>query len=368
MSADLPYQIALKLLEFVGDVHAKLLVEHFGNAKDIFNARQSELERIAGIGSVRARNIKKFKNYEKVESELEFIDRYKIQPLFYTDQAYPRRLRNCFDPPVLLFFKGNADLNTSHFVSVVGTRSNSEYGRTMTENFVSGLAEHDATIVSGLAFGIDSIAHKVALRNGMPTIAVVAHGLQLIYPFQHISLAREIMKCGGILTEFLSGTKPDKHNFPSRNRIVAGLSDGVVVIESGIKGGSIITAELGFGYDREIFAFPGRVSDAKSSGCNELIRSNKASLLTSARHFVESMGWCDFEQSKTSPVKQLFPLLTGDEQKLFDILVKSKISVDIDSLSAQSGLSSTKLAAALLNMQMQNIVESVPGKRYRLSQ
>ena len=237
MNQDLLYQLALTLVPNIGDVHSKILVQHYGDAQTIFNAKKSDLEKIDGIGAVRAKSLKDFTDFESAEKEIDFISRYKIQTLFLTDKSYPQRLLNCYDSPTLLFYKGSADLNASKIVGIVGTRSNTEYGKSFTEKLVKDLSEQNILIVSGLAFGIDAYAHKAALKNGLPTVGVVGHGLQTIYPSEHAGLAKEMLKKdGGILTEFFSNTKPDKHNFPLRNRLVAGICDATVLVETNIKG------------------------------------------------------------------------------------------------------------------------------------
>ncbi|MGE5518345.1 MAG: DNA-processing protein DprA, partial [Candidatus Dadabacteria bacterium] len=268
METDLLYQLALTLVPNIGDVHAKILVQHFGDAKSIFRAKESTLEKLEGIGTVRARSIKEFNDFHLAEEELKFVEKFNIRTFFLTDEDYPKRLLNCYDSPTLLYYKGTANLNASRMIAIVGTRSNTDYGKQFTEKLVKELAEYNVTIVSGLAFGIDAIAHKAALKNNLPTIGVVGHGLRKMYPADHATLAREmISNGGGVLTEFFSETQPDKHNFPLRNRIVAGLTDATVIVESAVKGGSMITAKLADGYNRDVFAVPGRTIDKVSSGC-----------------------------------------------------------------------------------------------------
>ncbi len=264
MNSDLLHQLALTLVPNIGDVHAKILVQHFGDAPSVFEAKVSQLEKIEGIGTVRARSIKHFNDFATAEKELKFIEKFKIKTLFINDKDYPRRLLNCYDSPTLLFYKGTADLNVSKIVAIVGTRSNTDYGKVFTEKLVKDLSTHNILIVSGLAFGIDSFAHKAAIKNNLKTIGVVGHGLDKIYPTEHTALAKDMIKEeGGILTEFFSGTKPDKHNFPLRNRVVAGLCDATVIVETNIKGGSMITAKLADAYNRDVFAVPGRTIDKK---------------------------------------------------------------------------------------------------------
>ncbi len=366
MSKELQYQIALTLVPNIGDVHAKALVNHFGNAEAIFSARKKELEELEGIGTVRANSIKNFHDFDKAQNEIAFIEKYKITALFITDPKYPQRLLNCYDSPAILYYKGNADLNTSKIVAIVGTRNNNEYGKSICEKFIEELAAENILIVSGLAFGIDSIAHKASLKNNLQTIGVLAHGLDMIYPSQNTSLAKQMSAQGGLLTEFRSNTKPDRQNFPSRNRIVAGISDAVVVVETGIKGGSLITAELGNGYNKDVFAFPGRVHDVKSEGCNYLIKNNKAALITSANDLVENMGWAQVKKPSAKKQRELFIELTPDEKLIVDIL-QAQDQVHIDELYFKSKLNSSKVAAALLMLEMQNVVISLPGKIYKLS-
>ena len=366
MSKELLYQIALTLIPNIGDVHAKALVNHFGNAEAIFNAPKKHFEGLEGIGTVRANSIKNFRDFDKAEKEIIFLEKYKITPLFIADPKYPQRLLNCYDSPSMLYYKGNADLNTSRIVAIVGTRNNSEYGKTICEKFIEELAAENVLIVSGLAFGIDSIAHKASLKNNLQTIGVLAHGLDMIYPSQNASLAKQMSAQGGLLTEFRSNSKPDRQNFPSRNRIVAGISDAVVVIETGIKGGSLITAELGNGYNKDVFAFPGRVHDTKSEGCNYLIKNNKAALITSANDLLENMGWVQAKKVSPKKQKELFIELTPDEKIIVEIL-QTQDQIHIDELYFKSKLNSSKVAAALLMLEMQNVVISLPGKIYKLS-
>lgn len=365
MNNDLLYQIALTLVPNIGDVHARALVNMYGDAQSIFKARKKELENMEGIGAVRAKCIKDFTDFSSSEEEIKFIEKYKITPLFITDKNYPQRLLNCFDCPTLLYYRGNADLNNSKIISIVGTRNNSGYGKTVCEDLIEGLAAENILVVSGLAFGIDTIAHKAALKNNLQTVAVLAHGLDRIYPQQNKSLAKQITGQGGLLTDFISNTSPDKQNFPKRNRIVAGMCDAVIVIESGKKGGSLITAELGNGYNKDVFAIPGRVNDAKSEGCNYLIRNNKAALINSADDFLEFMNWKPAVKPSAKKQRELFIELSPHEKTVVEILQQQE-AIHIDELYFKSGLSSSEVAAALLMLEMQNVIASLPGKIYKL--
>lgn len=364
MNNDLLYQIALTQIENIGPVQAKILSEHFGSAQNIFKAKKKELSIIENIGEVRARNIKAFQDFSFAEREISFIEKYKIKPLFLSDEGYPKRLLNCYDSPTLLFYHGNADLNTGKIISIIGTRNCTDYGRQITEKLIEDLKHENVLIISGLAYGIDAIAHKAALQNDLLTVAVLAHGLDTLYPSQHKALAKDMIQNGGLLTEFNQKVKPDKHNFPKRNRIVAALADATIVVETAVKGGSMITAELANNYNREVFAIPGKTTDSKSAGCNYLIKSNKAILLTDAQQLTENMGW--EQKLKPKQQRQLFIELSNDE-KLIVAVLKDKDAVHIDELYLKSGLTSSAVAAAMLNLELQNVVLSMPGKMYKLS-
>jgi DNA processing protein len=366
MHPELLYQLSLTLIPNIGPVQAKILLQQY-DAEDIFKAKKRELEKIEGIGNIRAESIKSFTDFSKAEEEIAFIEKYKIKPLFITHTDYPKRLLNCYDSPTLLYYKGNADLNHDKIISIVGTRSHTDYGKQITEQLLEELVEQNVLVVSGLAYGIDAIAHKASVKNNLRTIGVLAHGLDQVYPSQHTGLAKEMLKAGGgLLTEFGSKSKPDKHNFPTRNRVVAGMSDAIIVIETGIKGGSMITAELANNYNKDVFAFPGKVTDTKSAGCNYLIKNNKAVLLTDARELVELMNWEEKKRVVQKKQKELFIELTEDEKIILSILGEKK-SVPIDEINLKSGLSSSSVAAAILNLELQNVVLSLPGKLYQIA-
>jgi len=367
MDSELSYQLALTEVPNIAWVQAKILAQHFGEAEKIFKAKLSTLEKIEGIGTIRANSIKNFHDFSNAEEEIKFIQKFGIKPLFITDKEYPRRLLNCYDPPTLLFYKGNADLNAPKIVSIIGTRTHTEYSKKMTDKLIEELSVQNILIVSGMAYGVDAMAHKAALKNNLATVGVLGHGLDQIYPPDHSHLAKDMVKNGGgLLTEFRSNTNPDKHNFPTRNRIVAGMSDATIVIESGIKGGSMVTAELANGYNKDVFAFPGKVTDTKSAGCNYLIKSNKAMLLTDAQQLIEIMGWEERKQKpRTKNQKEIFIELSKDEKIIVDIL-NEKETVHIDEINLRSGLSSSAIAAAILNLELQNVVNGLPGKVYKL--
>jgi DNA processing protein len=367
MKPDLLYQLALTITPNIGCVVAKNLAEQFETAADIFKAKETTLSKLEGIGTVRAKSIKSFNDFAICEDEIKFIEKHHIQPLFLTDAAYPKRLLQCYDAPTLLFYKGEADLNVSRSISIIGTRNSTEYGKSFTEKFIADLAAENISIISGLAFGIDTIAHRAALKNNLSTIAALAHGLDTIYPPENKGMAKQMAEeAGGLITEFWSGTKPDKHNFPIRNRLVAGMTDATVVIETDIKGGSMITATLANNYNKDVFAVPGKTTDAKSKGCNLLIRQNKAALITSAEDFLEQMNWLAVPEKKKRIQRQLFIELSPEEKIIHDILNVAD-QIHIDELNIKSGLNSSAAAGALLSLELQGIVISMPGKLYKLA-
>lgn len=364
MHNDLLYQVALTLVPQIGPVQARILMEYFEDAADVFKASEKKLGSIEHIGEVRANAIRKFNDFKTAEDEIAFIEKYKIKPLFIRSNDYPHRLKRCYDAPLLLYYRGNADLNHTKIISIIGTRSNTDYGKSFTEKLISELTEQQCMIVSGLAFGIDAVAHKSALQNQLPTVGVLAHGLDSIYPAQHKTLAKEMLQNGGLLTEFMQTTKPDKHNFPKRNRIVAGIADATIVIETAIKGGSMITAELAADYKRDVFAVPGRVTDSKSAGCNYLLKTGKAVLLTDARQLTETLHWTQ-QQKKIKQQKELFADLTANETIIAQLLAGKEV-VHIDEIFLKSGLTSSNIAAGILNLELQGIITSLPGKLYKL--
>ena len=364
----LKHQIALNLLPGIGPILARVLVSYCGGVERIFQIPKSQLEKIPGIGPEKANGIHSKEILAKAERELAFIRKHSIQTLFYLDKNYPARLKNCEDSPILLFFKGAIDLNANRVVAIVGTRQYSPYGRELTESLVENLLKYDVLIASGLAYGIDIIAHRAATLHQIPTVGVTAHGLDRIYPSEHTSTAEKMIKLGGILTEYTSGTKPDRENFPARNRIVAGMCDATIVIESGVKGGALITAEIANGYNRDVFAFPGRVKDLFSQGCHHLIRENKATLVTSADDIARAMNWDIEEEEKLKKMKKqldLFLELSYEEKMIISILKEDGI-VAIDLLSIRAGMPVSKVSSILLQLEFSGVLRSLPGKVYEL--
>lgn len=362
----LKYQIALTLLPGVGDVLAKALLSYFGSAEAVFAQKKEHLIKVPDIGPITANAILSHHVFKRAEEEVAYILHQGITPLFYTESIYPQRLRHCQDAPTMLYYKGNADLNNSKVIAVVGTRNATEYGKLACEQLVDELSAFNVLIVSGLAYGIDHSAHKSAIAHNTPTVAVLGHGLDSMYPATHRSMALKMQENGGLLTDFMSGTKASPENFPSRNRIVAGMVDAIVVVEAAEKGGALITAEIGNSYNREIFAIPGRVNDPYSVGCNALIKTNKAILAERAADIAYHLGW-DLEGASVVPKQaKLLVSLTADEQQLVDIL-QQESAVAMDTLSLRSKMPVYKVATLLLDLEFNGVVKALPGKLFQLT-
>ncbi len=366
MNESLKYKIALTLLPNIGDILAKRLIAYCGSAEAIFREKKILLEKIPGIGTITIKEIHNHTVFERAEEEIKFIEKNSITPVFYLDSEYPKRLTHCEDSPILLYFKGNTNLNAEKMISIVGTREATDYGKRICEKLIGDLAQHNVTIVSGLAYGIDICAHKAAHDNNLPTICTLAHGLDKIYPAIHKSMASKMLENGGWLTDFTSHTIPDRENFPRRNRIVAGITDATIVIESKIKGGSLITAEIANSYNRDVFAYPGRVDDPCSEGCNAIIKNNKAILIQSAADLIYTMGWQPQSNRKAPQQKKLFIELNPIEENLVN-LIRHKQSITIDDLCLISKMPMSKVSATLLTLEFSGVIKSFPGKIYRIN-
>lgn len=359
-------RLALYYTEQVGARLAGDLIQHFGSAQNVFKAGLRQLLRMEGIGETRARAIKAGAGKRYADSEISFMQQEGIRLLFREDPEFPQRLLQCSDAPFLLFRKGPQTANTTKTIAIVGTRAHSDYGKKITRDLVSDLSSiKELTIISGLAAGIDTIAHREALQRSVPTIGVLGHGLHTTYPSANRQLAKDM--CGdqaALFTEFGQLIKVEKGNFPSRNRIIAGMSDITVVVESAIKGGALITARIAASYNREVCAFPGRISDPKSEGTHALIRENCAALVTSAADILRLMNW-ESGSPKTAPPRQLLLHLSGEEQQILQLLQTAE-SLHADELLARSGIHCTQLAGILLALEMQQLIRSLPGKRYSI--
>ncbi|MBK9192424.1 MAG: DNA-protecting protein DprA [Crocinitomicaceae bacterium] len=357
------YEIALSLLNNVGPVKAKALVAHAGNAEEVFKEKDRLLGLIPGIGSATIKSLNKKECLLRAEQELIFLEKFKIGYYYYQDENYPHKLKFCEDGPLVLFTKGNVNFNQRN-IAIVGTRKATPYGKNLTRDLIAQLAEYEIQVVSGLAYGIDIEAHKAALNNNLSTLAVLGHGLDLIYPAAHKSTAKLMLENGGLVTEFISKSPGDTSNFPKRNRVVARLCDATIVMESALSGGSLITANLANDYNRDVFAFPGNIDQEYSKGCNQLIQQDKAHLITCAADLVKIMGW---EEKEKNPViqPQLFPELNDEEDKIVGIL-REKGETEIDTISFLSEMSAGMLSMHLFNLELKGLVRVAPGKKYSL--
>jgi DNA processing protein len=363
MSDDILYKIALSIIPGVGGVTARKLISYCGSVENVFKEKKQNLLKIPGIGPTIAGSVFSHRDLQRAEEEVLFIEKHKIQVLFFLDRKYPARLKQCEDGPIILYTKGNADLNTQKVVGIVGTRSITEYGHQKCQELVKGLVAHDVLVVSGLAYGVDACAHKSALERGLVTAAVLGHGLDLIYPAVHSKLARRIIDNGCLVTDFVSKTKPDRENFPKRNRIIAGLCDAIIVVEAAATGGALITANLANDYNRDVFAVPGRTTDSFSAGCNKLIKINKASLLTEIKDLEYIMGW---DKAKANNSQQsLFVDLDPEEEKMVSFL-REFPGCGIDFLVAKAGFTVSKTTAILLNLEFKGVVMPLPGKLFKI--
>ena len=366
MENSLLHKIALSIVPGIGGVLARNLVAYVGSVDAIFAESTKSLQKIPGIGEINAHRIKDKSLFQQAEKEILFIEKNGIQPWFYTDKDYPRRLKNCTDAPILIYTKGKMNLNSTYVLSIVGTRNATNYGKQVCEELIQQISErnYNVLIVSGLAYGIDIQAHKAALKFGLPTVGVVAHGLDKLYPSLHTETARKMTENGGLVSDFQSGTKIDPSNFIRRNRIVAGLADATLVVESAEKGGALITAEIASSYNRDVFAFPGRAGDIYSKGCNQLIRNNGANLIEGIDDLEFFMGW---EKTKNDgPVQtSLFTDLSADEELIVNLL-RENGEMFVDQVSSVSRLPVSKVSSLLLSLEFKNVLISLPGKMYRL--
>lgn len=360
--------LALTKIPGLGVIGVKKLLDAMGDAESVFLHRKDLAEIVPGAGERLMKALECPEAFLYAEKELKFIQKNSISCLSLYDEAYPSRFRECDDAPSLLFFKGNADLNALRIISIVGTRHITDYGRCLCQQFIADLKVlcPEVLIVSGLAYGVDIHAHREALSNELPTVGVLAHGLDRIYPSLHRDTAVRMLERGGLLTEYMSGTNPDRQNFIQRNRIVAGMSDATIVIESAAKGGALITADLAQGYNHDCFAFAGRVTDEFSCGCNNLIRDNKAVLLQSAEEFVKAMGWdMDAAQKQVTVQRQLFPDLTEDEQQVVNML-QEQGNLHINTLAVNADVPVNQMNVLLFELEMKGVVQVLAGGMYRL--
>ena len=362
---DLIYRIAMTMIPGVGDVLGKKLVSLCGSAGAVFREPRHHLKKMPRIGELLARATGNREILLRAGKEAAFIERYRITPVWFQDTGYPRRLKHCIDSPVLLFYKGTASLNPAHVIGIVGTRNATDYGRAVTREIIAGLVQQQVLVVSGLAYGIDSCAHRFSLDFGLNTVGVLGHGLDTVYPWMHRPLAEKMLMQGGLVTEFPGGTKPDRTNFPKRNRIIAGLCDAIVVVEAGRKGGALITADIANSYNRDVFAVPGRVTDPYSDGTNYLIRTNRASLVQKADDIEYLMGWKEKAVQPPPVQRKIFIEMTPEEEKIVALL-QEKGQLGIDEICILSENLMSRVSASLLNLEFEGVVRCLPGKVYEL--
>lgn len=358
------YRIATTLIPGIGNMNAKKLIAWIGEPEDLFKMPRQELMKIPGMKRVLKQEFNVNTILKRAEKEVSFIRNSNIEPLYYYSDAYPPKLKHCADSPLMLYYKGNEDFHKKRVVAVVGTRLATAYGKRVCEEIIDDLSNDDIIIVSGMAYGIDSCAHRKALSCGMSTIGVMAHGLDRIYPPENRNMARKMISQGGLLTEFLSGSIPDRENFPKRNRIIAGLADAVLVVESATKGGAIITAEIANSYNRDVFAVPGKVKDAFSDGCHLLIRRNIAALARSADDIRYSMSWERSAEKKKNRT-ELLERLSDDDKKIVEVILE-KGKASVDEIILISGLGASQAASILLKLEFEGTIKGLPGKMYEL--
>lgn len=362
----LKHKIALGLIPGIGDINARKLVSHIGSVEGVFTESFSSLVKIPGIGTSLAKYICERSYLDSAEKEAEYVTKNDIKTFFYLDNDYPYRLRQCDDSPVTFFYKGSADLNSLHMLSMVGTRNASARGKELCEKIVTSLAQKhpDLIIVSGLAYGIDIASHKAALANNLQTIGVLAHGFKTTYPSVHRPVATAMLSKGALVTDFLSDDLPERNNFIKRNRIIAGLTDATLVVESGTKGGALITADIANSYNREVFAVPGRPEDIWSAGCNSLIKRNRAALVENGDDIEYLLGW--IPEKNNQPVqRQLFNDLNDDERIVYE-QISSEGEMNIDEICRAVGMPVYKLSSLLLQMEFNGIIRCFPGNLYRI--
>ncbi len=366
---NIKYKIAITLIKGIGNNLAKNLIAYVGSEEAVFKEKQKNLAKIPGIGEVLSNEIVSQDVLKRAEEELEFVLKNKIDAIYFTDKNFPYRLKECADSPIMIYTKGNCNLNDGKFLGIVGTRSATDRGKENCRKMISDLteAQPNIVIVSGLAYGIDICAHKAALDVGLPTIGVIGHGLDRIYPAAHRPTAVKMLENGMLLTEYLSKTNPDRQNFVQRNRIIAGLCDATVVVESAARGGALITAEIANDYNRDVFAFPGRVDDEWSAGCNLLIKNNKASLIESADDILHFMNWEKQNNSAKNTIQtSLFPDLSDEEQSIVSVLRQKLDGIQLNELAILLEKPISKVSSLLLEMEFKGLVKCLPGNLYRI--
>lgn len=361
----LHYQIGLTLLNGIGPSRAKTLLDYFGSPENIFETSDDKLHDISRLKKSIFKSMDREGALKKAVSVADHMEKNNIKSVFYTDANYPRRLKQCVDGPLLMYYSGEIDFNASKVVSIVGTRNPTSYGFRMVQRLIESFKDHNIVVVSGLAKGIDGFAHHLCVENNIPTWGVLGHGLDRIYPPEHKTLAGKMISQGGLITEFIPNTDPESGNFPMRNRIVAGLSDATIVIESKKKGGSLITARLANDYSKDVFAIPGNIDSETSKGCNLLIEQNLAHILTNPEELIRTMGWGVNQKSSAEIQPQIFVDLSPRQKTIVDIIGLNP-GLHIDALSLRTSLPITTLNVELFELEMSGVVRPLPGKTFTL--
>lgn len=358
--------LALHYLPGVGDYLVRQLVSYSAGAAQVFKTPPGKLLRIPGVGRKTADAIARGQPFKAAEEALLKAGKQNVEIVLFTDRSYPKRLRGLADAPVVLFMKGQIQLDVPRVVAIVGTRNATTYGKRCVEELVACLKPHRALIVSGLAYGIDIMAHRQSLSAGLATVGVMGSGIDVIYPAVHTETARRMQENGGLVTEETFGAKPDAHNFPSRNRIIAGLCDALVVVEAAARGGALITAEIANSYNKDVFAFPGSVGESFSEGCNNLIKTNKAHLLTGIADLEYIMNWSAGMEGPAPEKEYQQEDFSEEEYHLLMMLKEKNRNIQLDELSWISGLPVSKAATILLSLEFKGVIQSLPGKMYAL--
>lgn len=367
MNQELIYQIAISELNGVGPVNAKNLLSYCGSLEGVFEASKKELAAIPNIGEVSASKIVKSKGeaIRIAEREVKYLEKDpSIQPVFFTSTQYPNRLKFCADSPLMLYFKGNSNMDAPKVIAMVGTRKMTHYGKKIINQFIGELIGTDVIIISGLAYGVDTYVHKVCVEHSIETIGVLAHGLDRIYPAANRKLAKSMINQGGLLTEYIHETNPDREHFPMRNRIIAGISDATIIVESADKGGSLITGDLAISYNRDVFAFPGKIDDPYSAGCNAFIKQQKALMIENASDLFHHLGW-ENNLVATPQQRSLFVELTDLERNLVNVLERNNMNAE--QISRKSSLPLSTVTTHLLNLELKGVVRTIPGNLYAVN-
>ncbi len=362
-STELLALLRLQKVPLIGDVNAKRLLERCGTAEQVFRERKEALQKIEGIGSVITSGLWDAIHLEEAEKEMAYLIKNDVEYTFFKDATYPKYLKHCIDAPILLFQRGNMDVSNKRIISIVGTRQITSYGMAFIEEFMASIAPLDPVIVSGFAYGVDIAAQRAAMDNNLQTIGCLAHGLNQIYPKAHQKYVSKVEKNGGFFTEFWSTSNPDRENFLKRNRVIAGMSEATIVVESAERGGSLVTADIAHSYNRDVFAVPGRSTDKYSTGCNNLIKQQKAHVLTSAADLVYVLGWELTEKEEHTHQRELFVELNETEKSIYQYLQLNGKQL-LDTVALECNLPIFKTSSTLLNMEMKGVIRPLPGKLF----